>query len=285
VRAIAIAIALGVLLPGCRKETATGTAEASSSSTSSATGTATPRAGPGASAASSAFPQAHALRALVLSWNAAINAHDAERVGALYADDVELYGTKMSRDRAIAAKKGAFVRHARDEIADLAVDEGGRATFTKKTTSKDGKTIEVLGYLEARQVQGAWKIVVEGDTTTDRNLERARERRCTSAVLAIVHATDEAKRAMASIEQGAKKQPASDPVNVAGRVMPPQAGSSEWYVGICEDHADRMLCLNHFEVSKDTGVVRYMGIEGSDPDWHAIKTDPRLMADVVSSCK
>jgi hypothetical protein len=209
---------------------------------------------------------------------------------------------RRARRRALRGRRGALrhedVARSRDRGEEGGVRpsregrdrgsggrRGRRATFTKKTTSKDGKTIEVLGYLEARQVQGAWKIVVEGDTTTDRNLERARERRCTSAVLAIVHATDEAKRAMASIEQGAKKQPASDPVNVAGRVMPPQAGSSEWYVGICEDHADRMLCLNHFEVSKDTGVVRYMGIEGSDPDWHAIKTDPRLMADVVSSCK
>jgi hypothetical protein len=73
--------------------------------------------------------------AIVNAWNAAINAHDPALLGPLYADPVELYGTKMSRSQALAAKKASFATHAHDELSSIEITPSGHAQFVKTTST------------------------------------------------------------------------------------------------------------------------------------------------------
>ena len=208
------------------------------------------------------------IEATVRAWNAAINAHDAEKLGALYADEIELYGRRVSRAHAIAAKRAAFPAHAHDDVTGVSVSESGRATFHKKSALKNGKVIDVLGYLD---VDAAGKITSEGDTTTDTNLARKGQVSCEDAVVALVNATAEAKKASAAIP------------NLAGMVMPPDKPGDGWDVGICENHPDRMPCFHHFTVDPATAKVTYTGLDSVDDI--TLPTDPSLAAKVRDACK
>jgi hypothetical protein len=226
-------------------------------------------------------PRAHDLDGLVRAWNAAINAHDASQLDALYAGSIELYGTRMPHARALVAKKGSFAKHAKDELSAIAVSGSGHIQFQKKSTARDGHVLEVTGYLDAEQTDGKWLIVAEGDTTTDANLARAKESRCEDAVLTLVMATTEAKEAIRDIEEGAKKAPADDPVNPAVMVLPRDRVDPTWSVAICENHADRMPCMYHFDVDPSRGSVR----EFDDPHGRVLDTDPAPAAKVREACK
>jgi ketosteroid isomerase-like protein len=234
-----------------------------------------------------ATQRAHDVESLVRRWNAAVNAHDAEQLAALYADSVELYGTRMSRTAALAAKTGSFAKHVRDELSDIAVTPAGHAQFHKKSTATDGKVIDVAGYLDARESGGQWRIVSEGDTTTDTNLESAKASRCIKAVMDVVYATTEAQTAIRDIEEGAKSAPADDPVSVGGMVNPTvdpaDAGERPtWTVAICENHKDRMPCYHYFEVDTKTGRVTDSLAE---TDAGPLKTDPKRMARAKEACQ
>jgi len=122
---------------------------------------------------------------VVRAWNDATNAHDAKKLGALYADEVELYGQRVSRERAMSIKGAAFATHDRDDLGEVTVLES-RALFTKKSRGKNGKVIEVTGYID---LDPAMKITAEGDTTTDTNLERKKYDDCAAAIGALVDST------------------------------------------------------------------------------------------------
>jgi hypothetical protein len=184
------------------------------------------------------------MESLVRDWNLAINAHDASLLAGLYDDFIELYGKRMRRSDALTAKKASFAKHARDDLSDIAVTQAGHAQFHKKSSARDGKVIDVTGYLDAREVGGKWVIVAEGDTETDTNLARAKSSRCVGAVMDIVYATAEAQQIIRDIEEGAKHAPADDPVSVGGMVSPEVdpadfIGQPKWTVAICENHKDR----------------------------------------------
>ncbi len=223
-----------------------------------------------------AHERAARLRALVVAWNAAINAHDANKLAGLYADEVELYGKRLSRATAVAVKKASFAHHVRDTIDDIAVTDEGRATFHKNSLQSGGKLIEVDAYLD----EEGGKIVSEGDTTTDTNLARARETTCELAVLQLVEQTAEAKTATKTIEEGAKSSPL--PVSVGGYAMPPDVTGAGWGVAICENYVDRMPCYHHFNVDPATATVTYTN---GGLDDRPIVTDPALAAKVRAACK
>ena len=215
--------------------------------------------------------RAHDVGALVAEWNAAINAHDTEHLADLYADEIDLYGKKLSRSDAIAAKKVAFAKHEHDDLSDIRVDEHGRALFTKKSKGTDGTVAEVVGYLDADRSGSVWKIVSEGDTTTDANLRRRKTMTCMAAVSALVDATPQAKKAKSAIE------------HLAGMTNEPEdSATGTWHVALCENKPDQYLCLDHFEVDPTSAEITYTGIHedlGEKPT-----PDPKLAATVRDVC-
>jgi len=160
-------------------------------------------------------------------------------------------------------------------MSDIKVTESGRATFHKKSALKNGKVIDVIGYLD---VVGG-KIVSEGDTTTDKNLARAHEVTCEDAVSALVERTPEARRAEKEISDAAEKTP---DVHLAGMVLPPEKPGDSWTVAVCEDHGDHMPCFHFFTVDPSSAKVTYT-VFGEERG--ALKTDPTLAEKVRAACK
>jgi hypothetical protein len=221
------------------------------------------------------------LLALVRTWNEAINTHDVEKLSKLYADEITLYGSHMTREKALSAKRAAFANHGRDELAGIAASGSERATFRKRTVSKNGVASEVAGYIEAlRGKDGALRISVEGDTKTDSNLAGARETRCGMAIDEAVGSTREYKAAQQSINQGIEELDASDEITVGGLRQPPGEGTTTWTVAVCEVHPDRMPCPYAFEVDPKTSVVTYSG-DGAE---RAIPISPKLAENIRKQC-
>jgi hypothetical protein len=222
-------------------------------------------------------PRGAQVEAIVRAWNVAINTHDADKLGAMYGDEIELYGQRVARAKAVALKKAAFADHVRDDVTDVAVMETGRATFHKKSKLAGGKVIEVLAYLDLQD----GKIVSEGDTTTDQNLARAHEVRCEDAVLALVRSTAEAVKAMKDIEDAKNTL---GPVTAGVVVHSPAETGAGWWVRICESFPDetlsknRMPCFVNFGVNSATAVV-------TDDEGKPLEAAPALAAKVKSSCK
>jgi hypothetical protein len=225
---------------------------------------------------------ASAALAVLHAWNAANNAHDDKALGALYDDPVELYGTPVTRDVALQRKRAAFATHLRDDLDAIEVTGEDRVRFHKKSTSKGGAAIDVLGYLELVRRGSALRIRAEGDSTTDSNIARAKESRCEAAVGAAALSTKEAQAAEADIARGATEMADVEEVHVAGMTLPPSSAGAPWVVRVCESHPDRMPCYHDFDVSPATGAVRYSSM-GSDP--RSVAADPRLMAAVVAACR
>ena len=221
-------------------------------------------------------PVAASITSIVHAWNVAINAHDADAVGLLYADQVELYGQVVARDKAVGLKRAAFAGHVRDDIDGIVVDDKGRASFHKKSTLRGGKVIDVQGYLDVAQ----GKIASEGDTTTDRNLVRARGVSCESALMDLVMATAEAKKAAKDLDDGIAK--AHDPSITRGMMAQPlDDPHGAWDVGICESRPDRMPCYEHFEVNPAAGTILHSSY-GSEPK--PVVADPAQLAKARATC-
>jgi hypothetical protein len=241
-----------------------------------------PRAGSKpASDAGGSNASAGAALALARAWNAAINAHDDKALGALYDDEVELYGSKVTRERAMAMKRAAFPKHVRDDLDNVEATGDERVSFHKKSTSKGGGVVDVQGYLELVRRSVGLRIRTEGDLTTDTNLARAKEMSCEEAVSAAAMSTKEAKAAQASIQKGADEMADVEEVHVGGMTVPPSVTKGPWIISICENHPDRMPCYYHFEVDPKTGVVTYDGM-AEEP--HPLAIDPKLVAAIKSAC-
>ena len=204
---------------------------------------------------------------IVQAWNDATNAHDATKLSALYADDVELYGTVMTRAKAVAIKQAAFAKHDRDDLDYLTISND-RAGFVKKSKAKDGKVITVSGYLV---IDDSMKITAEGDMTTDANLVRKKSNQCVDAIAALVASTPEGKAAGADIPRASawKDDRAADPWHVQYFT----------YGGTMPDGTRVVLCCpDEFEVDSNTYVVTQRGGKVVTPD-------PAAVAKASALCK
>ena len=270
---------LAIVVFGCRGGQTTAGGDSAVPSASAAPSVTASTSATTKRAMSPADTRAHDIEALVRAWNEGINAHDTTRLASLYADAVELYGTRMSRAQALHAKQASFAKHDHDSLSSISVSAAGHAQFDKKSTGRDGKVIHVTGYLDTRQIAGKWLITSEGDTTTDTNLERAKQDRCQAAVLALVDTTPEAERARRAIQE---PEFGVVPTGATSVATPPDHGGP-WLVQICEVHPDRLMCGPDFEVDPDRAVVFFTGVGAVDGG--SLRTDPKAAARVRDACK
>lgn len=115
------------------------------------------------------------LRPRVQAWNAALNKADITALGPLYADQVQAYGTTMSRAACLEGKKAWLAKNPgfKQELgADFWVcttPEGIQLSFTK-TSGLPGKTKSVEAYLVFDRE--TLLILRESDLVTDANLAK-----------------------------------------------------------------------------------------------------------------
>ncbi len=114
----------------------------------------------------------------VYAWNDAHNTKDLAKFGTVYAEQVSLYGTTMTKDKAVALKKQLLTGKNEgysQSVSDLRMktltDGLVQVDFVKSTQFQNtNKTYNA--YLELSKSLGAWKITKESDQTTDKNLRR-----------------------------------------------------------------------------------------------------------------
>ncbi len=119
------------------------------------------------------------IKELTIKWNDCLVKQDFKTLMTLYAEQVSLYGTSISKEQAIANKKDFIKKYSdfnQSITGDLTVikvtDLQYKVIFPKRSTY-NGKTSDVQGYLLFDKVTDTWKITNESDYLTDKNITKA----------------------------------------------------------------------------------------------------------------
>jgi len=116
------------------------------------------------------------IKELTIKWNDCLIKQDLQTLKTLYAEQVSLYGTSISKEQVISNKKSFLKKHP-----DFNQSITGDITITKVTEQQytvrfpkhsifNGKTSDVQGYLLFDKLSDAWKITNESDDLTDKNI-------------------------------------------------------------------------------------------------------------------
>jgi hypothetical protein len=107
----------------------------------------------------------------VMDWNAAMNDKFVKGLERMYADEIELYGRRLTRTEAIAIKI-EFFRQNPDYtqfLSDIEIDdftpEAVRAKFRKQTVIKNNTKL-FYSYLIMERGKRGWEIIAEGDSAS-----------------------------------------------------------------------------------------------------------------------
>lgn len=140
---------------------------------------------PAAAAASSATDLPTAAqdpKAAVARWNDAHRSANLSGFESLYADSVLFYGRQQRKAECIAAKRQFLTAHpdfAQELVSGPESQLTGntlRANFVKRVTLS-GKVTHYPSYLVFERFGAEWRIVIEGDDTTDATLKKRLEAR------------------------------------------------------------------------------------------------------------
>ena len=118
------------------------------------------------------------IKELTVKWNDCLVKQDLQTLKTLYAEQVSLYGTSISKDQAVSNKEDFFKKYSdfnqsiTGEITITKVtDQQYKVRFPKRSTF-NGKTSDVNGYLLFDKVSDTWKITNESDDLTDKNITK-----------------------------------------------------------------------------------------------------------------
>lgn len=124
------------------------------------------------------------VRDKVYTWLRAINKNERSYSLDVYAPQVKFYhetytAAQCADARAeLLAKKPGYKQQIDGYIDISDLDDGRKKAFFTKSSRYNGEPHSYEAYLIfARQPDGDWRIVEEGDLTTDRNLEKRAQRK------------------------------------------------------------------------------------------------------------
>ncbi|KAA2238809.1 DnaJ domain-containing protein [Chitinophaga agrisoli] len=119
---------------------------------------------------------------LVDDWNKAHNTRDISLFFVLFDNSVLLYGTQSDKNTCIESKLSLLkkYRYFNQQInggVQTELQENGdvKCLFTKHVTINEELDKEYAAYLIFRKVGYDWKIITEGDLTTDKNLAKKKQ--------------------------------------------------------------------------------------------------------------
>ena len=118
---------------------------------------------------------------IVIKWDNAHNTNDLKSISELFCDEVNFYHTILSRNDLIEKKKELlfkypdFHQHIIGEIEiEQLNDNEIKCSFTKYVAINQ-KTTDYPSYLILKKSVDDWKISVEGDSVTDRNIAKRKD--------------------------------------------------------------------------------------------------------------
>jgi ketosteroid isomerase-like protein len=215
---------------------------------------------------------------VVHAWNEALSRHDLEALGALYAAQVLFYGTNLTRDACVQAKREAFRKTPdyRQKLRDDRVTiepidaEHVRARFTK-ISSASGKDHAFEASLVLSHEDGQWRIAEESDQATDSRHAQT----CEDAVMSAAMSTPPA-RAFLDAPVPAEAVDAGF-LSRGGMVYPRNEGETRYTVALHSSFTDRMANEVWLEVDPKTGTVYQ--------DTGRVRAEAALESAVVRACR
>lgn len=218
-------------------------------------------------------------RAVVEKWNDLHRERNAIALGELYADGVEFYGQKLSRDRVVAMKTAAFAKAPdfTQSIASLKMTtpspDQARAEFIKSWT-QGGKPGTTTAVLELKRVGTSFKVTKETDGPSEALKNRtSNESPCERAIIDLVMHTEPAKGMLMT------PMPAGVRMGMRFGAGPPD--EPNYSVAVHEVHEDHLATLAWYDVDPKTGTMR----DTLDANGPALASDPALSAKVREACK
>jgi len=127
------------------------------------------------------------LKDLTNKWNECNVRQDMQTLVTLYAEQVSLYGTSISKAQVLSNKEAFFKKHSdfnqsiTGEITITKITDSQFKSVFPKRSSFSGKTSDVQGYLLFDKVDGNWKITNESDELTDKNVTKPTKEKITGA--------------------------------------------------------------------------------------------------------
>ena len=121
------------------------------------------------------------LKTLLQEWSTAHNDSTINDFNSLFDDIVQFYGTRLSKKSCIENKETLLQKHPdfQQEIyggidVEQTADNEYRCNFTKRVTVNQ-KTTDYPSYLIFKKTSNQWKIIVESDLVTDKNLAKKKK--------------------------------------------------------------------------------------------------------------
>lgn len=142
---------------------------------------------------------------IVNKWDKANNEKDIAELSAMYASQINFYGSSDDKNISISKKQHYFQTHPdmyqqiKGNISvDTISDSKFKCSFVKSVTV-NGKTTDYPSYLIFDKLNGKFLITTEGDQTTDNNLNKKQDavnafKSCEDVVIAIAKSSPKLKR-------------------------------------------------------------------------------------------
>lgn len=124
------------------------------------------------------FKETPEVEELVIKWNDATSNKDIEELGLLLGNSIEYYQTTVTKEEYLKDKKNFFNKNSvygQAIIGDIVYkklsDKQMKVEFIKEVTTKKG-TKEYPSYLVFENTKKGWKLILEGDSISDINIEK-----------------------------------------------------------------------------------------------------------------
>lgn len=152
-----------------------------------------------------------AAKRIVRAWSEALDRHDIDALGPLYAPKVTFYGADLSRAAVLAAKKRALGRGSTFEqqiVGDLEAVDTEKGPITISFTKRSGSGGKLTDIRSVIVVDGATlAITEEHDAASEARAEQLRDARCFEVVAAVVSSLPAVKKILGRVEAGLSKFP------------------------------------------------------------------------------
>lgn len=136
------------------------------------------------------------IRQVLNQWVKYHNEQDVTELASLYNNQVEYYQANYSNNQVFNSKKKALDKNPqfRMEVSNVKVDKYSsycEVTFDKKVWFNPNNAAKIYpSYLHVKKIDGAWKIVTEGDLVTDENLGKKNNQSYQSGCYVVINGTE-----------------------------------------------------------------------------------------------
>lgn len=237
------------------------------------------------------------IKELTVKWNDFLVRQNIEALSTLYAEQVSLYGTSISKELVISNKKDFFKKYPefnQSIIGDLdiiKVTELQYKVLFPKRSSFNGKTSDVIGYLLFEKVADSWKITNESDEITDKNITKVNENKvfksCIDVVIEILETSPKyIAKTDGLYERVVKNGGVSFGVSVEGSPNPAEDNamkfSNTYDFSLHETYTDRIMSIARFRFDPMKRLLYEYDI--INDEYNMIEFDRELLLDFNKIC-